>query len=76
MALTAEQQSQVDYEAALSKARAEAQSDTEVTRFKIDAVRMAKEIAVENNKIADAGTTIKTSDVTAIAADLIKVVTG
>jgi len=75
MALTAEQQAQVDFEAAMTKARADAQNSTEVTRFKIDAVRMAKEIAVENNKIADAGTEIKIADITAIAADLIKVVT-
>lgn len=75
MALTAEQQAQVDFEEAMSKARSETMQATEITRFKIDAIRMAKEIAFENSRIADAGTLIKSSDVTAIADDFIKFVT-
>ena len=71
MALTPEQQSQVDFETALAKARTEAQNATEIIRFKIEAMRMAKEIATENNKIADAGTAIKASDMVAIANELV-----
>ena len=71
MALTAEQQAQVDFETALAKARADAHNATEIIRFKIEAMRMAKEIATENNKIADAGTVIKASDMVAFANELV-----
>lgn len=76
MALTPEQQSQVDFETAIAKARADAQNTTEITRFKIEAMRIAKEIATENNKIADAGTAIKASDMVDIANELVTAVSG
>ena len=76
MALTAEQQAQVDFETALSVARANAQNATDITRWKIDAMRMAKEIATENNKIADSGTLIKASDIVAIANELVAAVSS
>lgn len=69
MALTAEQQAQVEFENAL---RAEDRTE-DGKRNKLDAVRMAQEILVENRRTKPASevTDITASDVTTLADSLI-----
>ena len=72
MALTAEQQSQVDMNAAMEANRAATQAAQDAARAKLEMVRMAKEILVENRRTqaaADA-TDITASAVTALATEL------
>ena len=72
MALTEEQQSQVDIQNATENNRATHQAAADAKRAKLDLVRTAKEILVENRRTqaaADA-TDITASAVTALATDL------
>jgi len=72
MALTAEQQADVDKQAAMEQARVSAQATENVKGRKMETLRMAKEILVENRRTqaaADA-TDITASAVTALATDL------
>lgn len=72
MALTAEQQADVDKQAAMEQARVEAQATESAKNRKMDTLRMAKEILVENRRTqaaADA-TDITASAVTTLATDL------
>jgi len=72
MALTAEQQADVDKQAAMEQARVEAQATENAKGRKMETLRMAKEILVENRRTqaaADA-TDITASAVTALATDL------
>jgi len=72
MALTAEQQSEVDKQAAMEQARVEAQATESAKSRKMETLRMAKEILVENRRTqaaADA-TDLTASVVTALATDL------
>ena len=72
MALTAEMQAQVDMQSAIEDNRAANQATVEEKRTKLETVRMAKEILVENRRTqaaADA-TDITASAVTALATDL------
>ena len=72
MALTPEMQSQVDMQSAIEDNRAANQATVEAKRTKLEMVRMAKEILVENRRTqaaADA-TDITASAVTALATDL------
>lgn len=72
MALTAEQQADVDKQNAIEDNRAANQAAADVKRTKLEMVRMAKEILVENRRTqaaADA-TDITASAVTALATDL------
>jgi len=64
MALTAEQQSQVDMQAAIEANRAATQAAQDAARAKLEAVRMAKEILVENRRTKPAA---EASDITAVA---------
>ena len=72
MALTAEQQADVDKQAAMEQARVDAQATENVKSRKMETLRMAKEILVEHRRpqaAADA-TDITASAVTALATDL------
>jgi len=72
MALTPEMQAQVDMQSAIENNRAANQAAAEAKRTKLEMVRMAKEILVENRRTqaaADA-TDITASAVTALATDL------
>jgi galactokinase len=76
MALTAEQQSQVEMNAAMEANRAASQAAQEATRAKIEALRIAKEILVENRrtKTAAEAVDIDDADVTNFAAALVSFV--
>jgi hypothetical protein len=72
MALTAEQQADVDKQAAMEQARVDANATESAKSRKMETLRMAKEILVENRRTqaaADA-TDITASAVTALATDL------
>ena len=72
MALTEEQQQTVDQQNAIEDNRSTNQAAQEAKRAKVDTLRMAKEILVENRRTqaaADA-TDITASAVTTLAADL------
>lgn len=72
MALSAEMQAQVDQQNAIEDNRAANQSAQEAKRAKLEMVRMAKDILVENRRTqaaADA-TDITASAVTALATEL------
>ena len=64
MALTAEQQAQVDFNEALRAGDRE----QEAKRIKLEALRMAKEIAVENRRTQSAA---EATDITAAAIQTI-----
>lgn len=64
MALTAEQQSQLDFQNAMEDHRAATQAAQEAVRAKLEAVRMAKDILVENRRTKPAA---EASDITAAA---------
>lgn len=71
MALTAEQQAQVDIQLALETVRNANQMAAEARRTKMEAIRMAKETLIENarSKPADARE-VTAADITAFAAAL------
>ena len=72
MALTPEMQAQVDMQTAIDDARSANQAVMETKRAKLEMVRMAKDIVVENRRTqaaADA-TDITASAVTALATEL------
>jgi hypothetical protein len=72
MAFTEEQQAQLDIQTATENNRAANQAAADAKRAKLEMVRMAKEILVENRRTqaaADA-TDITASAVTALATDL------
>jgi len=73
MALTAEQQAQVDLEAALQEVRTADQDARELKNKKGEMVRLAKEIIQENRRLAQVGTVsdITSSDITTLADSLI-----
>lgn len=64
MALTPEMQAQVDMNAAMETNRATTQAAQDAARAKLEAVRMAKDILVENRRTKPAA---EASDITAAA---------
>lgn len=72
MALTAEQQAQIDIQLAVENARNAAQAVAEAKRAKLEAVRMAKETLIENarNKPVDSRD-VTAADITAFAQVLV-----
>jgi hypothetical protein len=73
MALTTEQQAQVDQQNAIEDNRAANQAEAEAKRAKIEALRIAKEVLVENRrtKTATEAVDIDNADITNFAAALI-----
>ena len=72
MALTAEQQAQFDMQKAIEETRAATQAASEAKRTKLEALRLAKEILVENRRTKPAAEAvdIADTDVTNFAAAL------
>lgn len=72
MALSPEMQAQVDQQNAVEDNRAANQAATEAKRAKLEMIRMAKEILVENRrtKTAAESTDITSSAVTELATEL------
>jgi hypothetical protein len=71
MALTADQQAQVDFQVAIESARHANQMASEAYRVKLESVRLAKETLIENarSKPVDSRE-ITAADITAFAAAL------
>jgi hypothetical protein len=77
MALTTEQQAQVDIQTAVENARHANQLASEAKRAKLEAVRLAKEILVENARSLPADSReVTAAAVTAFAATLVNYVNG
>ena len=70
MALPEELQNQVDYQTQIENNRAAHMVAAEAKRAKLEALRMAKDIVMENHRVASAGTVIEATDITAMAATL------
>jgi hypothetical protein len=72
MALTTEQQQTVDVAIAIETSRASGQAAAEASRARLEAVRLAKEVLIENarNKPVDSRD-VTAADITAFAATLI-----
>lgn len=72
MALTAEQQAQIDIQLALENVRNANQLAADVKRTKMEAVRLAKEVLIENarSKPADARE-VAAADITTFAQSLV-----
>jgi hypothetical protein len=72
MALTPEQQSQVDMQAVIETNRAASQATTDATRARLESVRLAKEVLVENRRTQAAAeaTDITAAAITAMATEL------
>lgn len=62
MALTAEQQAQVDTQNAIEDHRAANQAAAEDKRMKLDALRIAKEVLVENRRTKTAAEAVDIDD--------------
>ncbi len=77
MALTAEQQAQVDIQLAVENARHANQMQAEVIRAKLEAVRLAKETLIENarSKPVDARD-VSAADIQAFAQTLVSYING
>jgi hypothetical protein len=72
MALTTEQQAQVDVQLAVEADRFEKQAALEAKRAKLEALRMAKETLAENNRSKPADSReVTAADITAFADALI-----
>ena len=73
MALTTEQQAQVDLEIALHTVRTADQDARDLKSKKSEMVRLAKEIIQENRRVAQVGTVsdITSSDITTLADSLL-----
>jgi len=70
MALPEELQNQVDYHTQIENNRAAHLAAADAKRSKLEALRMAKDIIMENNRVAPAGSMVSASDVTTLAASL------
>jgi hypothetical protein len=76
MALTTEQQAQIDFEKALETARTEARMAERSREHKLEALRVAQAVVLENYRNADAGAPdITAEQITAFAASLTTFVT-
>ncbi len=68
--LPEEMQAQLDYQLAMDESRTNQQLAIQARTAKLDALRMAKDIVMENHRTAPSGTAITAGDITSIAADL------
>lgn len=73
MALTTEQQAQVDLETALQAVRTADQDARDLKNKKGEMVRLAKEVIQENRRLAQVGTVsdVTASDITSLADSLV-----
>tara|TARA_R110002153_G_scaffold52455_3_gene147062 strand:- start:191 stop:421 length:231 start_codon:yes stop_codon:yes gene_type:complete len=70
MALPLEMQATVDMQNAIENNRADRMASAESKRVKLDTLRMAKDIVMENHKTAAAGSVVGATDITAMATTL------
>lgn len=70
MALPEELQNQVDYQTQIDNNRTANQDASDAKRAKLDVLRMAKEIVMENHRTAAAGSVVGATDITAMATTL------
>ena len=70
MALSAEQQNNLEYQTAIDQVRNQHQLLMQSKSAKLEVLRMARDIAMENHRTAPAGTLLAVTDILAIAADL------
>ena len=70
MALPEELQNQVDYQSQIDNNRASNQDASDAKRAKLEVLRMAKEIVMENHKTAAADSVIGATDITTMATTL------
>lgn len=70
MALPEDLQYQVEYHSAIEQNRTENMAAQDAKRAKLETLRMAKEVVMENNRTASAGTQIASTDITTMAAAL------
>jgi len=70
MALPLEMQATVDMQAAFDAKRNEHQLKVTAKNAKLEALRMAKELVMENHRSVPAGTAIAAGDITSMAAEL------
>tara|TARA_R110000803_G_scaffold44298_1_gene93767 strand:+ start:2219 stop:2449 length:231 start_codon:yes stop_codon:yes gene_type:complete len=70
MALPEELQNQVDYQTQIDNNRMANQNASDAKRAKLEALRMAKDIVMENHKTAAAGSVVGATDITAMATTL------
>jgi hypothetical protein len=72
MALTEEQTSQLELQTALIAAQATSQAATDAKRAKLEAIRLSKDILVENRRTATAADAedITAADITTMANEL------
>jgi len=77
MALTAEQQAQVDFQNATEAARHANQLELEARRAKLEAIRLAKETLIENarSKPVDSRD-VSAADIQAFAQTLVSYING
>ena len=68
--LPIEMQQQIAMQKIIDENRDASTAKTESIRMKQEALRMAKEIAMENHRTSAAGTSLTSTDILAIAADL------
>jgi hypothetical protein len=72
MAITAEQQSTIDVQEVVDNARQVRLMETETFRAKMEAIRLAKEVLIENNRNLPVGEReVTAAAITAYAATLI-----
>lgn len=74
MALPVEMQATVDMQNAIENNRAANAAAAEAKRVKLDALRMAKEIVMENHRTSPAGSVIDDADITNFASTLVQFV--
>lgn len=70
MPLPTQLQEQVDFQTEIEAVRGANQAAAQKKNIKLEALRMAKEIAMENHRSAPAGTVLSATDIVAMAADL------
>jgi len=78
MALTAEQQAEVDFQTALEESRKNVRSSEEDKRIRLEAVRMAKDCLIENRRtqLASEAQDITAEAITAMATTIASHITG
>jgi hemolysin activation/secretion protein len=70
MPLPTQMQEQLEYQLAITSAQNEQQTKIQSKTVKLEALRMAKEIAMENHRAAPAGTVLSATDIVALASEL------
>lgn len=71
MALTTEQQQQLEYEIAVTTARMEAETSREAQRNRFELTRIAKEVLIENARVKPADSRdVSAADIIAFATAL------